>query len=196
MRLSADLSEQFYEKEVNITCYMLNKSPLTAIDCNNPQVVCSGKPYENSFLQMFRFPAYAHVDDGKMESRAMNCIFLGYAYGGKGHRLWCTEEGKSQKFIISRDVAFKSSMCNQRRGGTSVVGNDRGATMLARRSTDTPHSFVINEKQQSDMEQNRHDEFLEQPRKDVYGDVIDTKLNLKNFLEIFPFLIDCLFVGV
>ena len=33
----------------------------------------------------------------------MKCIFLGYKFGVKGHKLWCPE---TKKLVISRDVTF------------------------------------------------------------------------------------------
>ena len=101
----------------------MNRSPLIVINCKTSQEVWSGKPYDYSSLQMFGCPVYARVDDGKLEPRANKCIFLGYATGVKGHYIWCTEEGKTPKFIISKNVTFDESvMCNQRGGDTSVKG--------------------------------------------------------------------------
>ena len=37
------------------------------------------------------------------DARAKKAIFLGYAKGVKGYRLWCVEDSK---FVISRDVTF------------------------------------------------------------------------------------------
>lgn len=72
---------------------------------------------------MFGFPAYAHVDDGKLEPKANKCIFLGYATGVKGYCIWCIEEGKTPKFVISKNVTFyEPVMCNQIGGDTSVEG--------------------------------------------------------------------------
>ena len=108
MRLNADLSKQFWAEAVNTACYLVNRSPSIAIDLKTPQEVWSGKPSDYSGLRIFGCPAYAHVDDGKLEPRAMKCIFLGYATGVKGYRLWCTED-RTPKFITSRDVTFNES---------------------------------------------------------------------------------------
>ena len=69
----------------------------------------------------------------------MKCIFLGYAYGGKGHRICCTKEGNTIKFVISRDVTFEFFMCNQRGCGTSVVGKDQGDSHKVEFETKSPH---------------------------------------------------------
>ena len=55
------------------------------------------------------------MSDGKLEARAIRCIFLGYARGVKGYRLWCTEKASSPKIIVSRDVTFdEAAMVNQK----------------------------------------------------------------------------------
>ena len=58
---------------------------------------------------MFGCSAYTHVRQGKLESRAFKCIFLGYPEGIKGYRLWCIEHGM-RKCIVSRDVVFNESV--------------------------------------------------------------------------------------
>ncbi|KAG8487924.1 hypothetical protein CXB51_018372 [Gossypium anomalum] len=53
--------------------------------------------------KIFGCPAYAHVDNGKLEPRFIKCVFLGYKAGVKGYKLWCP---KNRKVVISRDVVF------------------------------------------------------------------------------------------
>ncbi|KAG8483701.1 hypothetical protein CXB51_023428 [Gossypium anomalum] len=53
--------------------------------------------------KIFGCPAYAHVNNGKLEPRSIKCVFLGYKAGVKGYKLWCPE---NRKVVISRDVVF------------------------------------------------------------------------------------------
>ncbi|KAI4311917.1 hypothetical protein MLD38_036781 [Melastoma candidum] len=113
MRLNARLPKEFWAEAVNTACYLVNTSPSTAIDCKTRQEVWYGTSSDYSSLRIFGFPTYAHVNDGKLEPRAMKCIFLGYAKGVKGYRLWCTENDGTHKFIISRDVTFDESVARK-----------------------------------------------------------------------------------
>ena len=54
---------------------------------------------------MFGCAAYAHQNKGKLESRALNCIVLGYPQGTKGYKLWI-RDGKGFKTINNGDVIF------------------------------------------------------------------------------------------
>ena len=54
-------------------------------------------------MKIFGCPAYAHVDNGKLEPKSIKCVFLGYESNVKGYNLWYPE---TKKIIISRDVIF------------------------------------------------------------------------------------------
>ena len=69
---------------MSFACYSINRSPSVAIEKKNPQEVWSGSPATYSDLKIFGCPAYAHVDNGKLEPRSMKCIFLGYKSSVKG----------------------------------------------------------------------------------------------------------------
>ncbi|KAJ4967885.1 hypothetical protein NE237_014586 [Protea cynaroides] len=105
MLSNSGLEKDFWSEAVNTACYLVNCSPSTAIECKTPNEVWSGKPSDYSNLKVFGCPAYYHVKDGKLEPRAKKSIFVGYADGVKGYRLWSLEPD-FPKFIISRDVTF------------------------------------------------------------------------------------------
>ncbi|KAG8498693.1 hypothetical protein CXB51_005074 [Gossypium anomalum] len=84
-------------------CFLINRSPSVAIEKKTPQEVWSGNPANYSDLKIFGCPAYAHVNNGKLEPRSIKCVFLGYKAGVKGYKLWCPE---NRKVVISRDVVF------------------------------------------------------------------------------------------
>jgi hypothetical protein len=84
---NAGLSRDFWVETDNTTCYSVNRSPLTAIDCKTPYKVWFGTSVDYSFLKFFGCPAYCHVNDGKLKPRSKKCIFLGYEDGVKGYRL-------------------------------------------------------------------------------------------------------------
>ncbi|KAG8503825.1 hypothetical protein CXB51_001964 [Gossypium anomalum] len=61
--------------------FLINRSPSIAIEKKTPQEVWSGNPANYSDLKIFGRPAYAHVDNGKLEPSSIKCFFLGYKAG-------------------------------------------------------------------------------------------------------------------
>ena len=103
MLFNAQLPESFWAEAASTTCYLINCSPSISIEKKTPLEVWPGSPATYSDLKFFGCPAYAHVDNGKLEPRSMKCIFLGYKSSVKGYKLWCLE---TKKLVISRDVIF------------------------------------------------------------------------------------------
>ena len=103
MLSNAGLHRRFW---ASTACYLINRSPSIAIEKKTPIEVWSGSPADYSELRVFGCTAYAHVDNGKLEPRAVKCIFLGYKSGVKGYKLWNPE---TSKVVISRNVVFNES---------------------------------------------------------------------------------------
>jgi len=122
MRLNAGLPKVFWAEAVNTACFLINKSPSSAIDFKIPQEVWSGKPVNLLDLRIFGCPAYVHVPDkerSKLDPKSRKCIFLGYEKGVKGYRLWDPE---AQKRVISRDVVFDEAFMLNRNDETESGG--------------------------------------------------------------------------
>ena len=120
MLLGAGLPKVFWGEAANTAVYLINKCPSSALGCTTPMEVWSGKPADYSNLRVFRALAYAHVKKDKLEARAERCIFLGYAEGVKGYRLWRLEP-KPSKLIISRDVTFDETRMEMVSGNSKDV---------------------------------------------------------------------------
>ncbi|KAG8489147.1 hypothetical protein CXB51_017180 [Gossypium anomalum] len=103
MLSNANLPKSLWAKAASTACFLINRSSSVAIEKKTPQEVWSGNPVNYSNLKIFGCPAYAHVDNGKLEPRSIKCVFLGYKVGVKGYKLWCPE---NRKVVISRDVVF------------------------------------------------------------------------------------------
>jgi hypothetical protein len=94
---------------VGIACYLVNKSPSSALDDKTPQEVWIGKKPSLTHLKVFGCEAYVHVpkeNRSKIDKKAEKCIFIGYKEGLKGYKLWNLE---TKKVLYSRDVVFRET---------------------------------------------------------------------------------------
>ena len=78
MLSNAGLHRHFWAEAASTACCLINRSPSIAINKKTPIEVWSGSPANYSELRVFGCTTYAHVDNGKLEPRAVRCIFLGY----------------------------------------------------------------------------------------------------------------------
>lgn len=103
---AAGLEKAFWEEAVNTTCYVINRSPFTTIDLKTPMEMWTGKPVNYSNLHIFGSPVYVMYnaqETTKLDPKSRKYLFLGYADGVKGYRLW---DPTAHKVIVSRDVIF------------------------------------------------------------------------------------------
>ncbi|KAH9736371.1 hypothetical protein KPL71_018077 [Citrus sinensis] len=107
MLINSKLPRSFWAEAVNTASYLVNRSPSSAIGFKTPEELWKGKPANYQNLRVFGCPAYLHINQGKLEARALKGVFVGYPEGVKGYKIWCKDQGKC---IVSRDVMFHESV--------------------------------------------------------------------------------------
>jgi transposase InsO family protein len=101
------LGQELWVEAVGTTCYMVNRSPSSALDDKTPHEVWSAKKPSLQHLRVFGCDAYVHVpkeNRSKLDKKAEKCIFIGYKDDVKGYKLWNPEK---KKIVYSRDVVFR-----------------------------------------------------------------------------------------
>ncbi|KAH9706497.1 hypothetical protein KPL70_012225 [Citrus sinensis] len=103
MLRTAGLPNSFWAEAAKTACYIVNRSPSTAIGLKTAMEMWTGKPADYSYLHAFGCPVYVMYnaqERTKLDAKSRRCIFLGYADGVKGYRLW---DPTAHKIVISRD---------------------------------------------------------------------------------------------
>ena len=103
MLIQSGLPGKFWAEAASTACYLINRSPTSAIGNKIPNELWNMHSVSYSHLKVFGCIAFAHTKQSKLEPRALKCIFIGYPEGIKGHKLWCPDK---KKVIVSRDVVF------------------------------------------------------------------------------------------
>jgi len=69
-------------------CHYVNMLPSSEIGGKNPLEVWSGKVAQDyDSLQVFECPAYYHIKEDKLDSRARKCVFVGFKKRIKGNKI-------------------------------------------------------------------------------------------------------------
>jgi len=100
------LNRSFWGEAINTTCFLINRTPSTAIGLKTPIEIWNDKTTNYSNLRVFGCNAYYHVNEGKLVPRSRKGLFMGYGDGVKGYRIWSPSE---KKVLLSRDVIFDES---------------------------------------------------------------------------------------
>ena len=96
-----------------MACYLINRSPRTALDGKVVEEVWIANEVDYSRLRVFECPAYARIvgeERSKLDAKSRQCIFLGYQKGVKGFKLW---DPKANKVVISKDMIFDEKVMFQ-----------------------------------------------------------------------------------
>eukprot|EP00253_Pinus_taeda_P034965 PITA_34965 len=74
------LGQEFWVEAVDTACYLVNRSPSSALEDRTPREVWTGKKPSLSYLRVFGCDAYVHVPKEKrtkLDSKSEKCIFIG-----------------------------------------------------------------------------------------------------------------------
>ncbi|GJZ97609.1 retrovirus-related pol polyprotein from transposon TNT 1-94 [Tanacetum coccineum] len=121
MLATASLGKSFWAEAVNTACYVINRSPSTAVELKTPMEMWTGKPVDYSDLHIFGSPVYVMYntqETTKLDPKSRKCLFLGYADGVKGYRLW---DPTAHKVVVSRDVVFMEDKVQENEEGDSTT---------------------------------------------------------------------------
>ncbi|GJV43850.1 gag-pol polyprotein [Tanacetum coccineum] len=105
MLATVRLEKSFWAEAINTVCYMIDRSPSTAVELKTPMEIWTKKPVNYSDLYIFGSHVYVMKntqETTKLDLKYRKCLFLGYAEGVKGYRLW---DPTAHKVVISRDVS-------------------------------------------------------------------------------------------
>ncbi|KAG8472437.1 hypothetical protein CXB51_035357 [Gossypium anomalum] len=161
MLLNANLPKSFWAEAASTACFLINRSPSVAIEKKTPQEVWSGNPANYSDLKIFGCPAYAHVNNGKLEPRSIKCVFLGYKAGVKGYKLWCPE---NRKVVISRDVEHQ----------INIESTPQISTKIENRVASSPQYSIA---------KNRTKREIKPPKKYAEADLVAYALNVAEDID-------------
>ena len=101
------LGQEFWAEAEDTACYLVNRSPSSAMEDKTPKDVWTNKKPSLSHLRVFGCDVYVHVPKQKrtkLDIKYEKCIFIGYKDGLKGYKLW---NPVTQKVVYNRDVVFR-----------------------------------------------------------------------------------------
>uniref|UniRef100_A0A2N9HLU0 Uncharacterized protein n=1 Tax=Fagus sylvatica TaxID=28930 RepID=A0A2N9HLU0_FAGSY len=134
MLRTAGMAKTFWAEAVKTACYVINRSPSTAIDLKTPMEMWTGKPADYSHLHTFGSPVYVMYnaqETSKLDPKSRKCVFLGYADGVKGYRLW---DPTARKVLISRDVIFVEDKVQEKENDSTSKEKPKTATVQVEES--------------------------------------------------------------
>ncbi|KAH9714593.1 hypothetical protein KPL71_020713 [Citrus sinensis] len=107
MLRTAGLPNSFWAEAAKTACYIVNRSPSTAIGLKTAMEMWTGKPTDYSYLHAFGCPVYVMYnaqERTKLDAKSRRCIFLGYADGVKGTRAQEQEPVESEALEVRRST--------------------------------------------------------------------------------------------
>ncbi|MCO5612630.1 hypothetical protein L7F22_066899 [Adiantum nelumboides] len=106
MLKAKSLPHKLWMEAVACAAHVLNRCPTRALKTITPYESWYDRKPSVSYLRVFGCLAYAHIPQqlrGKLDDKAVKCIFVGYSSGSKGYRLY---NPATNKIFESCDVIF------------------------------------------------------------------------------------------
>ncbi|WVZ19084.1 hypothetical protein V8G54_006406 [Vigna mungo] len=106
LRFQGQLPLKFWGECILTASYLINRTPSQILQGKTPYEIVNGNPPTYEHLRVFGCLCYAHNQDrqgDKFASRSRKSVFVGYAAGQKGWKLFDLER---EVFWVSRDVKF------------------------------------------------------------------------------------------
>jgi len=101
------LPHKFWVEALMCATHVLNRCPTKALKSITPYEAWFDKKPSVDYFRVFGCLAYAHVPQelrGKLDDKAVKCIFVGYSSQSKGYRLY---NPNTRRIFVSRDVVFE-----------------------------------------------------------------------------------------
>lgn len=106
----AKLPQTFWAEAVSLACYIANRAPTKVLGRYSPEELWTGRLASLANIRVFGCRAYA-VDQRpsrrKLDSRTVECIYLGPSLTSSGHRLY---NFNTKRVFISRNVQFDETI--------------------------------------------------------------------------------------
>ncbi|KAL0380888.1 UNVERIFIED_CONTAM: Retrovirus-related Pol polyprotein from transposon TNT 1-94 [Sesamum angustifolium] len=103
---AACLPSQFWTEAILTATYIINRFPTSVLHWKTPYEVLYNRSVDYSMVRTFGCLAFATnvlPQKSKFTKRAYRCVFVGYAFGQKGYKLYDLDD---KVLFVSRDVVF------------------------------------------------------------------------------------------
>jgi len=108
-------------------CHLINKLLSSAMGGKTLINIWSGKATQDyDSLRIFWYPAYYHIKEDKLDSRAKKGVFWRFKRGVKCYKIW---DIKDKKTILSKNVTFNE---------TSMMKSNHSQQVESKKTTEVP----------------------------------------------------------